>query len=33
MVAASRVRKADDIESVYDALGKEGQHVKVMAKI
>ena len=32
-VAASRVRKAEDIESVQDALGKEGQYVKIIAKI
>lgn len=32
-IAATGVRKAEDIESVHDALGKEGQLVKVIAKI
>lgn len=32
-IAATGVRKAEDIESVHDALGKEGQFVKVIAKI
>lgn len=33
MIAASFVRKADDIETIRDVLGPRGGHIKIIAKI
>lgn len=33
MIAASFVRKADDIEIIRDVLGPRGAHIKIIAKI
>jgi pyruvate kinase len=33
MIAASFVRKAEDIETIRDLLGPRGSHVKIIAKI
>jgi pyruvate kinase len=33
MIAASFVRKAEDIDSIRDLLGPRGAHVKIIAKI
>lgn len=33
MVAASFVRKADDIENIRDVLGPRGAQIKIIAKI
>jgi len=33
MIAASFVRKADDIEYIRDVLGPQGAHIKIIAKI
>ena len=32
-VAASFVRKAEDIENIRDCLGPKGNHIKIIAKI
>jgi pyruvate kinase len=33
MIAASFVRKAEDIDTIRDVLGARGAHVKIIAKI
>ena len=33
MIAASFVRKAEDIETIRDVLGPRGAHIKIIAKI
>jgi pyruvate kinase len=33
MIAASFVRKAEDIDAIRDLLGPKGAHVKIIAKI
>ena len=33
MIAASFVRKQDDIEYIRDLLGPRGSHIKIIAKI
>jgi len=33
LIAASFVRKAEDIENIRDVLGPRGAHIKIIAKI
>jgi pyruvate kinase len=33
MIAASFVRKADDVEYIRDLLGPKGSHIKIISKI